>query len=160
MSPTLPKSYKAAVFERKDGRPVLKDVELQLPGKGQILVKVLACGICHSDEGVRVGGLGDVFPRVPGHEIVGDVVAVGQDVVRFKEGERVGGAWHGGTKLFLRFDGATFSTLFLVGDAFVTFSFASPSWIILTCIIGFLQAMTESVDRASAVSFKRVSQSR
>lgn len=96
MSPTLPKSYKAAVVEHKDAKPELKDVELKLPGKGQILVKVLACGVCHSDDFVRIGALGDCFPRVLGHEIVGDVVAVGQDVMRFKEGERVGGAWHGG----------------------------------------------------------------
>lgn len=98
MSPTLPRSYKAAVIERKNGNPELKDVELKLPGKGQILVKVLACGICHSDDFVRTGALGDCFPRVLGHEIVGDVVAVGEDVIRFKEGERVGGAWHGGIK--------------------------------------------------------------
>lgn len=97
MSPSLPDSYKAVVFEAKDGAPTIKNVELKQPGKGQILVKVLACGICHSDEGVRTGGLGDVFPRVPGHEIVGDVVAVGDNVDRFKGGERVGGAWHGGT---------------------------------------------------------------
>lgn len=97
MSPVIPKSYKAAVFESKGGDAKLKDVEIQQPGKGLILVKVLACGVCHSDEFVRVGALGDVFPRVPGHEIVGEVVAVGEDVVRFKEGERVGGPWHGGT---------------------------------------------------------------
>lgn len=97
MSPTLPKTYKAAVFEAKGGKPTLKDVELKPPGKGQVLVKVLACGVCHSDDFIRIGVMGDVFPRVPGHEIVGDVVAVGDEVSRFKEGDRVGGAWHGGT---------------------------------------------------------------
>lgn len=40
--------------------------------------------------------MGDVFPRVPGHEIVGDVVQVGEGVTRFSGGERVGGPWHGG----------------------------------------------------------------
>ncbi|KAI0839241.1 alcohol dehydrogenase [Hypoxylon sp. FL0890] len=93
---SLPKTYKAAILEKK-GQPVtIKDVELKQPGPGQVLVKVLACGVCHSDIFVQGGHLGDVFPRVPGHEIVGDVVAVGSNVTRFKGGERVGGPWHGG----------------------------------------------------------------
>lgn len=96
MPESLPKTYKAAVFETKGSDLVLKDVELKQPSHGEILVKVLACGVCHSDAFVGQGLLGDVFPRVPGHEIVGNVVAVGDGVSRFKGGERVGGAWHGG----------------------------------------------------------------
>lgn len=97
MSPSLPKTYKAASFESKGAEKLtLKDVDLKQPEKGQILVKVLACGVCHSDEFERQGHLGNDFPRVPGHEIVGDVVAVGEGVTRFKGGERVGGPWHGG----------------------------------------------------------------
>lgn len=79
------------------GQPlVLKDLALQQPGPGQILVKVLACGVCHSDAGMANGEYGPVQGRVPGHETVGDVVAVGQGVTRFRGGERVGGPWHGG----------------------------------------------------------------
>lgn len=97
MSPSLPKTYKAASFESKGAdKLTLKDVDLKQPEKGQILVKILACGVCHSDEFERQGHLGNDFPRVPGHEIVGDVVAVGEGVTRFKGGERVGGPWHGG----------------------------------------------------------------
>ncbi|CAN8101238.1 unnamed protein product [Discula destructiva] len=96
MTASLPKTYKAAFFEKRGEDLVLKDVELKQPGPGQILVKVLACGVCHSDRFVQQGNLGDVFPRVPGHEVVGDVVVVGEGVTRFKGGERVGGAWHGG----------------------------------------------------------------
>lgn len=96
MTPSLPKNYKAASFESQGSKLTLKDVELKQPQQGQILVKVLACGVCHSDEFERQGALGNSFPRVPGHEIVGDVVAVGDGVSRFKGGERVGGAWHGG----------------------------------------------------------------
>ncbi|KAM0543964.1 hypothetical protein ACHAPJ_012059 [Fusarium lateritium] len=96
MSPSLPATYKALFFERKGSDLTLQEVQLQQPGPGYILVKVLACGICHSDLFVKKGRLGDVFPRVPGHEAVGDVVAVGEGVANFKTGERVGAAWHGG----------------------------------------------------------------
>ncbi|KAI0137672.1 alcohol dehydrogenase [Hypoxylon sp. NC0597] len=93
---SLPKTFKAAVLE-KQGQPItIKDVELKQPGPGQVLVKVLACGVCHTDIFEQAGHLGDVFPRIPGHEIIGDVVAVGSNVTRFKGGERVGGSWHGG----------------------------------------------------------------
>ncbi|KAI1768136.1 alcohol dehydrogenase [Hypoxylon sp. FL1150] len=94
--PSLPKTFKAAVLEKKDQPVVLKDVELKQPGPGQVLVKVLACGVCHTDLFEQGGFLGDVFPRIPGHEIVGEVVAIGSNVTRFKGGERVGGPWHGG----------------------------------------------------------------
>ncbi|CAJ2500769.1 Uu.00g036220.m01.CDS01 [Anthostomella pinea] len=95
-STSLPKTYKVACLE-KAGEPItIKDVDLKQPEPGQVLVKVLACGVCHSDLFVQGGHLGDVFPRVPGHELIGDVVAVGSSVTRFKGGERVGGPWHGG----------------------------------------------------------------
>lgn len=93
---SLSTTYRAAFFEGKGAKLTLREVELQQPGPGYMLVKVLACGICHSDRFVQQGYLGDVFPRVPGHEAVGDVVAVGEGVINFKRGERVGAAWHGG----------------------------------------------------------------
>lgn len=101
MAPSLPKSYKAAYFESKGNKLALKDVELKQPEPGYLLVKVLACGICHSDKFVQQGLLGDVFPRIPGHEAVGDVVAVGEGVTKFKGGERVGAAWHGGASMLV-----------------------------------------------------------
>ncbi|KAI0127105.1 alcohol dehydrogenase GroES-like domain-containing protein [Xylariales sp. AK1849] len=96
MSQALPKTYKAAVFESKGASIVLKDVDLKQPGPKQVLVKVIACGVCHSDCFVQNGSLGDVFPRVPGHEFIGDVAAVGEGVSRVSIGDRVGGPWHGG----------------------------------------------------------------
>jgi len=93
---SLPNTYKAAFMVKAGDPVVLKDVELKQPGPGQVLVKVLACGICHTDLFVQSGAFGDVFPRVPGHELVGDVVAVGENVTRIQNGERVGGPWHGG----------------------------------------------------------------
>lgn len=93
---SLPKTYKACVLEKANSPWSIKDVELKHPEKGQVLVKILACGVCFSDVATSEGHMGDVFPRVPGHELVGDVVAVGEDVARFEVGDRVGGPWHGG----------------------------------------------------------------
>ncbi|KAK7216727.1 hypothetical protein V2G26_004730 [Clonostachys chloroleuca] len=82
---SLPKTYKAAVFTGPKAEVKLQDVELKRPGKGQVLVKVIACGVCFSDVAISRGEMGtDLFPRVPGHEIVGDVAAVGPDITSFK----------------------------------------------------------------------------
>lgn len=67
------------------------------PGRGQVRVKVEACGICHSDALVKEGYWpGIQYPRVPGHEIAGRIDAVGADVTLWKPGQRVGVGWHGG----------------------------------------------------------------
>ncbi|KAL7928562.1 GroES-like protein [Trichoderma chlorosporum] len=93
---SLPDTYRAVVIAEANAPFKLLDVKLQRPGPGQVLIKVLACGVCFSDIGLASGRLGNVFPRTPGHELVGDVVELGQDINRFTVGERVGGAWHGG----------------------------------------------------------------
>ena len=60
-------------------------------------IKVQACGICHSDTVTKDGILPLIqYPRVPGHEVVGVVDAVGSGVARWKPGQRVGVGWHGG----------------------------------------------------------------
>ncbi len=67
------------------------------PGSHQVRIKVQACGICHSDSVTREGLLpGIEYPRVPGHEIVGVIDAIGNDVTEWKTGQRVGVGWHGG----------------------------------------------------------------
>jgi D-arabinose 1-dehydrogenase-like Zn-dependent alcohol dehydrogenase len=67
------------------------------PGRGQVRIKVEACGICHSDALVKEGHWpGIQYPRVPGHEIAGRIDAVGPDVTLWKPGQRVGVGWHGG----------------------------------------------------------------
>ncbi|KAI1816847.1 alcohol dehydrogenase [Poronia punctata] len=93
---SLPKTFKAAVLVKANEPPVLQELELKKPGPNEVLVKVKACGICHTDLFIGAGAFGDVFPRVPGHELVGDVVAVGEGVTRVTNGQRVGGPWHGG----------------------------------------------------------------
>ncbi|HEV3105871.1 MAG TPA: alcohol dehydrogenase [Trinickia sp.] len=67
------------------------------PGAGQVLIKVQACGICHSDVLVKDGlWPGLQFPRVPGHEIAGVIEAAGPGVDEWKPGQRVGVGWYGG----------------------------------------------------------------
>jgi len=67
------------------------------PVAGSIRIQVHACGICHSDSLVKEGHVpGIQYPRVPGHEVVGVVDAVGAGVTQWKTGQRVGVGWHGG----------------------------------------------------------------
>src|SRR5271154_2650892 len=66
------------------------------PGAGSVRIKVQACGICHSDSLTKEGFPLVEYPRVPGHEVVGVVDAVGSGVARWKLGQRAGVGWHGG----------------------------------------------------------------
>nr|POE52196.1 alcohol dehydrogenase patd [Quercus suber] len=91
----LPSHYKRAVFRARGEPLVFESVPLVLPGPGELLVKVEACGVCHSDVFVRDDVWGAGYPRVPGHEIIGKVVAVAEGETQWQVGERVGGAWHG-----------------------------------------------------------------
>ncbi|KAH6639961.1 dehydrogenase [Truncatella angustata] len=93
---TLPKTYKQASFKAKGEALVLEDVDLVLPAKGEVLIKVEACGVCHSDVLAQYDGYGAGFPRVPGHEVIGKVAAVGDEVSEWKVGDRIGAGWHGG----------------------------------------------------------------
>ncbi|MEW1653891.1 zinc-binding alcohol dehydrogenase family protein [Streptomyces sp. NPDC093707] len=64
------------------------------PGAGDLLVRVEACGVCRTDLHLAEGDLPPHRPAtVPGHEIVGRVVAAGTAATRFRTGDRVGGAW-------------------------------------------------------------------
>ena len=82
----------------KKPRSELQDVLLDRPdpGPGQVLLKVHACGVCRTDLHVVDGDLKEAkLPIVPGHEIVGRVVAVGDDSSRFETGQRIGVPWLG-----------------------------------------------------------------
>ncbi len=71
--------------------------EIPEPDAGQVRIKVHACGICHSDLMTKDGLMpGLQYPRIPGHEVVGVIDAVGSGVARWTEGQRVGVGWHGG----------------------------------------------------------------
>lgn len=78
------------------GRPlVLSDVEIPVPRAGEVLVKVAACGVCHTDIHAVDGDwpVKPKLPLIPGHEVVGHVAALGAGVTRLKEGDAVGVAW-------------------------------------------------------------------
>lgn len=75
----------------------LGERELPQPGPGEVRVKVQACGICHSDAIAKEGLFPTVpYPIVPGHEIAGIIDAVGENVVGWGVGTRVGVGWFGG----------------------------------------------------------------
>lgn len=75
----------------------LVEREIPEPGPGEVRIKVSACGICFSDHLVKDGAWpGLQLPRVPGHEVVGVVDAVGPGVTEWRAGDRVGVGWHGG----------------------------------------------------------------
>ncbi len=91
----LPNTMKAAVV-REFGKPLqIEEVEVKRPGKNQILVKVIASGVCHTDLHAVEGDwpVKPKMPLIPGHEGVGYVVAVGPDVNNIKEGDAVGVPW-------------------------------------------------------------------
>ena len=91
------RKMKAAQISKPAGDWELVERDIPEPGVGQVRVKVEACGICHSDVLVKDGlWPGIQYPRVPGHEIAGRVDAIGDHVVEWKKGQRVGVGWHGG----------------------------------------------------------------
>ena len=88
---------KAVQISKPKGNFEIVDRPIPQPGRGQVRIKVEACGICHSDALVKEGlWPGLQYPRVPGHEIAGRIDAVGADVTQWKPGQRVGVGWHGG----------------------------------------------------------------
>ncbi len=80
------------------GEPRLEIVELDVPqpAAGHVRVRVEACGICHSDV-ITVHNVWPIqYPRVPGHEIAGTIDEIGDGVIGWSVGDRVGVGWHGG----------------------------------------------------------------
>ena len=81
---------KAAVTYEKGAPFKIDEVELDEPRFGEILVKISACGICHTDEAVQNQFIPTPLPAVLGHEGAGVVEKVGPGVMEFKPGDRVG----------------------------------------------------------------------
>ena len=77
-----------------ESRPLeLVDLPVPQPGPGEILVKVSACGVCHTELDEIEGRVQVKLPIVLGHEIVGRVESLGLGATKFKTGDRVGIAW-------------------------------------------------------------------
>src|SRR6478736_7645131 len=86
---------KAAVVNSFGQPLVIEEVPIPQVPRGRILVKVAACGVCHTDLHSADGDwpVKPTLPFIPGHEGAGFVVSLGPGVKRLKEGDRVGMAW-------------------------------------------------------------------
>jgi alcohol dehydrogenase len=83
----------------KPGEPLrLEERDLPEPGAHEVRIKVQACGVCHSDALTIAGYMpGLQYPRIPGHEVIGLLDAIGPDVAGWSLGTRVGVGWFGGS---------------------------------------------------------------
>lgn len=86
---------KAAVVHAFGQPLVIEDVPIPVPGPGEVLVKVRACGVCHTDLHAASGDwpVKPVPPFIPGHEVAGVVEVLGPGVTDLKVGDAVGVAW-------------------------------------------------------------------
>lgn len=86
---------RAAVLRQIGGRLAIETVPIPVPGPGQILVRVAACGVCHSDLHAVDGDWTPLptLPLIPGHEVTGHVAALGPGVAGFAPGDPVGVPW-------------------------------------------------------------------
>jgi len=86
-----------AVQVTAPGKLELVERELTPPPPGTVRIRVEACGVCHSDAMTVTGGFSGIsYPRIPGHEVVGKIDVVGDNVANWKSGQRVGVGWSGG----------------------------------------------------------------
>jgi alcohol dehydrogenase len=87
-----------AVQVARPGAPLeLVELDIPEPEPGTVRIKVQACGVCHSDTVTKDGAFPWIqYPRVPGHEVMGVIDAIGPNVPRWKVGDRVGVGWNGG----------------------------------------------------------------
>jgi D-arabinose 1-dehydrogenase-like Zn-dependent alcohol dehydrogenase len=88
---------KAAQIPKAGADFEIVEREIPKPGAGHVLIRVQACGVCHSDLFTKEGYWpGIQYPRVPGHEVAGVIDELGAGVSEWKKGQRVGVGWHGG----------------------------------------------------------------
>ena len=79
----------AAILHEKDAQFSIEECELVEPGQGEVLVEILACGICHTDLSVKQGVLPGEFPAILGHEGAGIIRKVGPGVTQLAENDHV-----------------------------------------------------------------------
>lgn len=149
----------AAVVEELHGRFELEELELDEPGPGELLVRIVASGVCHTDAVAVEGGVPFPLPGVLGHEGAGIVEAVGPGVEGIREGERVviGWPWCGkcrncldgqpryclqigalafggkrldGTTAYRRTDGSPLNAHFFGQSSFATYSITSANAVV------------------------------
>jgi len=87
----LPETMKAMVFEAQGQALELQELPVPMPIAQQVLIKIIACGVCRTDLHIMNGELRyPIVPLIPGHEIVGIVVKLGIGVTGLKEGQLLG----------------------------------------------------------------------
>ncbi|HEX9711785.1 MAG TPA: Zn-dependent alcohol dehydrogenase [Actinomycetota bacterium] len=84
---------RAAVLTEQGSPLILADVDLAPPGPGEVLVRIAATGVCHSDLSMRDGGLQWPLPAVIGHEAAGEVLDAGEGVRTVSAGDHVVISW-------------------------------------------------------------------
>lgn len=91
----MSRTMKAAVLHELKTPLSIEQVPVPVPGHGDLLIKVTACGVCHSDLHAVDGDWtpGPVLPLIPGHEVAGTVAGVGSGVSGFSVGDAVGVPW-------------------------------------------------------------------
>src|SRR4051812_18335472 len=93
----MPETMRVVQIARPGGPLEIVERPIPQPTASTVRIKVQACGVCHSDSLVKEGHWpGIKYPRVPGHEVVGIVDALGPLVTNFTVGQKVGVGWHGG----------------------------------------------------------------
>lgn len=91
------KSMRAVQVSQPGGPLQIVERPIPEPGPGWVRIKVHACGICHSDALTKEGQYAGLsYPRVPGHEVAGEIDGLGTGVEGFKVGQKVGVGWSGG----------------------------------------------------------------
>lgn len=90
-------TMRAMIVPRAGAPFELVEREIPVPGRHEVLVKVQACGVCHSDAMTVGGAPGIEYPRVPGHEVIGTIAALGVDVDGWSVGDRAGVGWFPGS---------------------------------------------------------------
>lgn len=89
---------RAMVMEKAGDSLQLQELDKPVPGPGEVLIRVEACGVCRTDLHILEGELDEPgLPLVPGHEIVGRIEALGSGVTNISSGQRVGVPWLGQT---------------------------------------------------------------
>jgi D-arabinose 1-dehydrogenase-like Zn-dependent alcohol dehydrogenase len=90
-------TMRAVQVSEQGGDFELVERDVPEPGRGELLIAVEACGVCHSDMFAKEGGFpGVTYPIVPGHEIAGRIESLGEGVEGWEAGQRVGVGWFGG----------------------------------------------------------------
>ncbi len=88
---------RAMIVPSAGAKFTLEERDLPQPAAHEVRIRVQACGVCHSDSLTVQGHMpGLMYPRVPGHEVIGVLDALGSDVAGWRAGTRVGVGWFGG----------------------------------------------------------------